>query len=92
MDYNYWLKIWAYNAVANVLAFVVIKYYFLRDLYRTQDNKDLQRKYDPLLRRDLNKLSIFWNFPFYQLYLPKLVAGWLLLTVLSVFTSVVAYG
>ena len=87
-----WLSIYLYNALAHVLTFIVIKYYFLRDLYLTKDDKELKRKYDPFLRRDLDNLSIFWNFPWYQFYLPKLVIGWMLLTFLSLFTHVVTIG
>ena len=89
---NFWLQIYVYNAIAHILTFIVIKYYFLRDLYLTKENKELKRKYDPFLRRDLDNLSIIWNFPFYQLYLPKLIIGWLLLTILSVFTHIVCFG
>ena len=78
--------------ILNLLIFCYMRYVALGDLYRTNDNPEIRKKYDPFLRRDLDKIHIFWSFPWYCTYLPRLMIGWFILMFLSGGTTLIVYG
>lgn len=69
-----------------MLYFLFYKYYGMRDLMRVKDNKEVRAKFYPFTRDDLDKLHVFWCFPFYSTYLIRVA----LLIVICGFTGFIA--
>ena len=68
----------------NVLIYLVGKYYFCADLIRAKNDPEIRRKYYAFTRDDMDKISIFWSFPFYSTFFIRLIVGWLNIMVTAI--------
>ena len=78
--------------VAHIFSFLLIKYYYLADLFRTKNDAKINKNFAPFIRSDLDKLGLISCFPWYFTYLPRLIAGWLSICSLGVVTAIIAWG
>jgi hypothetical protein len=58
----------------------------MRDMMSIKDDKVLKQKFYPFSRDDLDKLHVFWCFPFYSTYLLRMA----LLVVICAYTGIFA--
>lgn len=59
--------------VANVLFFLIVKYYGMRDIRRGNANKQCMDSYFAFTRDDISKMHVVWCFPFYATFLPRFI-------------------
>ena len=60
----------------HVLTFLWVRFYCLKKYYKNQPAILKQGKWDPYLRRDLQKFHMIWSFPYYITFWPKFIALW----------------
>ena len=70
--------------MVSVCFFLTFKYWFCSDLVRVKDDKEIKKKYRPFARDDLDKISIFWCFPFYFFTIPRWIIGWINMATVAV--------
>ena len=59
--------------LANVVFFLIVKYYGLRDIRRGNANQKCQESYFAFTRDDISKMHVVWCFPFYATFLPRFI-------------------
>jgi hypothetical protein len=57
--------------VVNIITFLIVRYYGLRDINKGNNDPECRKKFYAFTRDDIEKLSVFWNFPFYATFLPR---------------------
>ena len=57
--------------MANIFTFLIVRYYGLRDINKGNNDPECRKKFYAFTRDDIEKLSVFWNFPFYVTFLPR---------------------
>ena len=59
--------------IANVVFFLIVKYYGLRDIRRGNANPKCMEAYFAFTRDDISKMHVVWCFPFYATFLPRFI-------------------
>lgn len=76
----------------NVIIFLTGKYYFCADLLRAKDDKSIKRKYHPFTRDDMDRISLFWSFPFYSSFIIRFLFGWFNILIAAAVCSLAVVG
>ena len=76
----------------HIVIFIVMRYYVLRDLFRTKDDKEINEKFKPFVRKDLLNMHIIWSFPFYITFVPRMLVSWASIAFLGTSTCLIAWG
>ena len=63
----------------NIGTFLIVKYVICRDLVRSLDDPVIKKKFWPFYRDEFSRISIFWSFPHYIFFWPRLLIGWTML-------------
>ena len=62
----------------HVVTYILIVYVLAKGHLKNKNNTELNKKYAPFVRNDLDKWSIIWNFPFYITFWPRIFVAFLL--------------
>lgn len=66
---------WSFIAyiIVNVIFFLIVKYYGLRDIRRGNANPKCMEAYFAFTRNDISKMHVIWCLPFYATFLPRFI-------------------
>jgi len=67
---------WLFYVIVHILTYLLHKYYFLRNEFNHKNNAELNKKFLPFVRPDLDAIHVIWSMPFYIFFLPKCLLGW----------------
>lgn len=57
----------------HVLTYILVVYVFAKGHIKNKNNTELNKKYAPFVRNDIDKWSIIWCFPFYITFWPRAI-------------------
>jgi hypothetical protein len=68
------IEIWiALYLIVHVISFLVVRFYWLKDVFATKDDKELIKKYPLFQRRDLD-IGLLRSLPWYLTYWPRIIS------------------
>lgn len=59
--------------VVNIICFLIVKYYGLRDIRRGNADPKVLKNYWAFTRGDISSLHVIWCLPFYATFLPRFI-------------------
>ena len=77
--------------VIHILTFIVYRYYWLADVYRTRNDHYLTKKYPLFQRKDLD-IGIITSFPWYITYWPRFFCAQFFLILVGALCVILTIG